>query len=168
MSFRLGRLRVVDVALFASGALQLHLLFSPGMFKVCGVPAAPTVFATSLMTSGSFVRWLVLVTGLMALLVVPFGLIRRSPASALWLAVVLTPLGVINLVGVLSLTAFTPDEAGWGGCAERGGAFYVMLVNALVLLLLALLSIRSENRGLDPDDTPAPVQLSLDGTRTDA
>ena len=168
MSFRLGRLRVVDIALFASGALQLHLLFSPAMFKVCGVPTEPTVLGTSLMSSGSFVRWLVLVTGVMALLVAPFGLIRRSPASALWLAVVLTPLAIINFVSVLSLTAFTPDEAGWGGCAQRSPGFYVMVVNAFLLFVLALLSIRSENRGLDPDGTPAPSQLSLDGTRTDA
>lgn len=168
MSFRIGRLRAVDCVLFVSGALQLHLLFSPGMFKGCGAIPINLVPATSLMASGSITRWMVLVTGVMALLVVPFGLIRRSPASALWLAVVLTPLGIINFVSVLSLTAFTPDEAGWGGCAQRSTGFYVLLINAFLLVVFALLSIRSENRGLDPDDTPAAIQLSLDGMRTDA
>jgi len=168
MTFRIGRIRSVDIALFASGALQLHLLFSPGMFKGCGSGPLSLSSATSLMASGSFTRWIVLVSGVMAVLVIPFELIRRSPASALWLTVVLTPLGLVNLVSLLALFSFAPAGSDWGGCAQRHGSFYVLVANGFVLIALAVASIRSETRGLSPDESSVPTALSLDGTRIDA
>jgi hypothetical protein len=119
----------------------------------------------SLWSSGSVVRLIVLASGVLALLALPLALVRRSPASALWVTVVLTPLGLVNLLGIALLRAEVAFMPGSADCVKFSHSFDLMLVNAIALLCLAVASLRSERRGIDPDRSPEPIELSLDETR---
>jgi hypothetical protein len=166
MNFRIGRLRVVDLLLFASGALQLHLLFSPGMFKFSGGALAilrmPLALSTSIWTSGTALRWVLAGSGVLALLVLPLSLLRRSAASSLAVSVFLIPLSLVNCLAVLSLFVDPPTQAGWGESADYSSVLYLVGVNAIALSLLAVASLRSEGRGFNPDASPEATTLKLD------
>jgi hypothetical protein len=163
MNLRVGRLRIVDLLLFASGALQLHLLFTPGVFKFCGGALAgqsPTL-STSIWASGSALRWVLAVSGALALSVLPLSLIRSSAASALAVSVFLIPLSLFNCLAVLLLLVATPTQAGWGECADYSSVLYLVGVNAIALFVLAIASLRNEGRGLSPDSSPEATTLTL-------
>ena len=157
MSFRLGRLRIVDLLLFASGALQLHLLFAPSALMVGG----DSQFHESVWGAGSPFRFVVLITGVLAVLVVFFGVIRRSAASALSLTVGLVPVGILNLISIAGLAWFVPDYYGWGPAEHYEFPFYLLAINGIALFGLTIASLRSESRGIRPDPSPEATTLTL-------
>ena len=172
MTFRLGRLRIVDLLLFASGALQLHLLFDQAMFTFDTESGTvnQSLWAGGWWYVGAPTRWLVLITGVLALLVLPLGLIRRSAASALATTVGLVPLAVLSLF-FLTLVALFPEwTIGWARQAGTplNSSFFVLFADGALLLLLAVLSLRSEGRGFSPDAGRASRRVELSGPQTDS
>ena len=160
MNLRIGRLRIVDLLLFVSGALQLHLLFSPSARMEGG--GEVTFYHQSVWAAGSPFRFVVLVSGVMAIAVLPLSILRRSPASALSIAVGLVPIGFLNVISIAGLAFVVPNHYDWSPSEHYELPFYLLAVNGVALFGLAIASLRSEGRGLNPDPSPEATTLKLD------
>ncbi len=159
MNIRIGRLRIVDLLLFASGALQLHLLFNPSVRIVEG--GEISFHTVSVWHNGTPLVWPVLISGSLAILVLPFSLLRRSPASSLSTAVFLVPVGLLNVFAILALAFFVPSHFEWSDDQYYQWPFFLMMFNAVLLVALDFLVLREESRGIKPDPSPEATTLSL-------
>lgn len=159
MSLRLGRLRIIDLLLFASGAFQLHFLFAPSALMEGG--GEVTFYHQSVWAAGSPFRFVVLASGLMAIAVLPLSIVRRSPASALSITVGLVPIGFLNVIAIAGLAFLVPNHYDWSPSERYELPFYLLAGNGVVLFGLAIASLRSESRGVNPDRSPDATTLNL-------
>lgn len=150
MSFRVGRLRWPDVALFGLGAGTLHILLR-------GVWAEPEVHPWAALP---IMGWAVAAVASIALLPAPISLVRRSQDTALRLEVAVAVLAPLVLI-LLALRLIVGDAA-------DGAAGWQLPLLLLLTATVAWWAIRDESRGIKPDRTPEPIELALDGAQSQA
>ena len=107
------------------------------------------------------VRWLVLVTILLALALVWLQATRRAPALPVTFGVIVMVIGVVTTLALIYRVLI--DVPGGSSIVERKAGGFVGLIATIAVFCGAYLSIRQE--GLAPRDENTEVELvSLPGT----
>lgn len=147
----LGRLRRGELIAGASGMALLIFLFALTWYQVKGTLAPTLSLGLHQRTSYtgwqglSNLRWLLLVTGLVALALAYFQAAERAPAIPVTLAVIATVLGALSvLVLIYRVLINTPG----GDLDQRAGA-YLALLAAVGIACGGFASMRQET-GSDP------------------
>ena len=117
---------------------------------------APTAAALGVSTSVSgwnaltTLRWLLLLTGLAALVLVFLQATRPAPALPATMSMVVTVLGLLSAVALLYRVLVHT-----GGMFERRTGAYIGLLSAIAILLGGFRSLRQE--GIAERDAPAEI-----------
>lgn len=169
MRFDLARLRRGEVIVGASGLVLLASLFLLKWFGLSGaLLRLAKGFGTSSSVTGwnslSHVRWLTLVTIIVALLLVVFQAGKRSPAVPVSLSVITFVLALVNALALIYRVLISlpgPDSA-----FHRKLGAWIGLVAALALVAGGYLSIRQEGvlERDGPGEVPTVDPLSAAGS----
>jgi hypothetical protein len=166
MDVHLSRLRRGEWIVGGGAVALTAAMFLTPWYGVKG-PLGPT--AASLGRSTSWdgwhgltnLRWLVVITILVALALVWLQATRRAPALPVTFGVIVMVLGLVTTVALIYRVLI--DVPGASSIVERKAGGFVGLVASIAIFSGAYLSIREE--GLAPQDEHTEVELvSLPGT----
>jgi hypothetical protein len=157
-----GRLRRGELVAGASGLLLLIFVFALTWYSVTG-PLRPTLAVLGRATSYNgwdgltHVRWLLLVTALVALALAYFQASQRAPAIPVSLAVTVTVLGGLSVLTLIyKVLINTPGSE----LDQRAGA-YLGLAAAIGIAYGGFDSLREESG-------PDPAELEIETVRLPA
>jgi hypothetical protein len=146
----MARLRRGELIAGASGAALGVFLFAVHWYHVNGT-FAPTLarrlHARTTWTGWqalTYVRWLLLVTALVALALAYFQAAERAPAIPVTLAVISTVLGGLSALALIARVIDTP-----GNALDRSAGVYLALAAAIGIAYGGFRSLREEG-GADP------------------
>jgi hypothetical protein len=148
---RLGRLRRGELIAGAGGALLLVFMFGLTWYEVSGTFRQTLGLVLHQRTSWTgwqaltHLRWLLLVTALVALALAYFQAVERAPAIPISLAVIVIVLGGLSaLVLIYRVLINTP-----GNSLDQQPGAYLGLAAALAIAYGGFASLRQEG-GVDP------------------
>ncbi len=158
-SFDLSRLRRGETIVAAAATLLLIFLFVLpwyGLTPTYARTAAtlPTSTSVSGWNSLSHLRWLILVTIVVALALAYFQAACRAPATPVSLSVILIVLSLLNVLALLYRVLI--NVPGPDGFYEQKAGAYLGLLCSLALLYGAYQSLRRE--GIRPQDGPQEIE----------
>ena len=145
-----GRLRRGELIAGASGAALLVFLFALHWYGVSGTFGRTLALGLHARTSWTgwqgltYVRWLLLVTALVALGLAYFQAVERAPAIPVTLAVMTTVLGGLSALALIARVIDTP-----GNHLGRRAGVYLALAAAIGIAYGGFASLREES-GADP------------------
>jgi hypothetical protein len=140
--FRLSRLRSGEVIAATAAMILLVDLLAASWYSVTGVD----VVTVSGWDALSVLRWLVLITIVVALALAWFQATRRAPALPASLSTITTVLGTITtLVLIWRVLISVPGPDGGGVSTSADAGAYLGLVCTLVVAAAGLWSLRQEN-----------------------
>ncbi len=167
MDFHPGRLRSGELIVGASAVALLVSTFALSWYglKARLVPTAAQLGSSTSSTgwnSLTHVRWLVLLTIIVALALVFFQGARRAPAIPTALSVIITVLAILTLLALIYRVLISTP--GSGNPTDLKPGAYVGLLSALALTYGGYLSMRQE--GLAESDAPQRIEtVRLRGIR---
>jgi hypothetical protein len=147
---RIERLRRGELIAGGSGAALLVFLFALNWYGVSGTFAPTLALGLHARTSWTgwqgltYVRWLLLVTALVALALAYFQAVERAPAIPVTLAVIATVLGGLSALALIARVIDTP-----GNHLDRRVGVYLGLAAAIGIGFGGFRSLREED-GADP------------------
>ena len=162
MSLDASRLRRPEWIVAASAVLLLVFMFALNWYAPNDVLArAAATLGFNASVNGwhglAQLRWLVLLTILLALALVYFQATRRAPAIPVSLSMIVTVLALLNLLGLLYRVVISVP----GTDVRKAGA-WLGLASAAALLYGAFESMRTE--GIAERDGPGEIEtVRLDG-----
>ena len=148
MDVRLSRLRSGEVIAAAAAVILLVDLLAVSWYSSTGVDVVSVRGWDAL----SILRWVILLTIVVAFALAWFQATRRAPALPVSLSTIATALGTFTTLALIWRVLISlpgPDGVGVSTSADAGA--YVGLASALVLTAGALWSLRQE-------DPPDPVR----------
>lgn len=170
MEFRLSRLRRGEWIVAGGAVLLAVAMFLMPWYGVKS-PLGPTAASLGGATSWdgwsglTNLRWLVIVTIVVALGLVWLQATRRAPALPVTFGVILMVLDLVTTLALIYRVVF--DVPGADSLVERKAGGFVGIVAAIAMLYGAYLSIREE--GLAPEDENTEVErVALPDTATPA
>jgi hypothetical protein len=146
-----NRLRSGELIAGASGAALVVFLFGLHWYGVSGTFASTLARGLHARTSWTgwqgltYVRWLLLVTALVALALAYFQAVERAPAIPVTLAVITTVLGGLSALALIARVIDTP-----GNHLDRRAGVYLGLAAAIGIAYGGFRSLREEG-GADPE-----------------
>jgi hypothetical protein len=146
----LGRLRRGELIAGLSGASLVVFLFALHWYDVNGTFGRTLALGLHARTSWTgwqaltYVRWLLLVTALVALALAYFQAAERAPAIPVALAVIVTVLGGLSTLALVARVIDTP-----GNHLDRQAGVYLGLAAAMGIAYGGFRSLREES-GADP------------------
>ncbi len=159
MGIPFARLRPGETIAAASGVLLWVFMFVLPWYGVTST-FAPTAAALGVHTridgwdALAHVRWLLLVTVLVAFALAYFQATRPAPAIPVTLSVILTVLALLSVLALIYRVIINVPGSD-GVLSARVGA-YLGLASALGILYGAFLSLREE--GIAPQDEPSEIE----------
>ncbi len=159
MSFEPSRLRRAELIVGAGAVVLLVDLFGLSWYGLSGT-LAPTAarLGSSTAVNGwnglTHIRWLVLLTLLVALALVYFQAAERAPAIPVSLGVVLSVLAVLTELALIYRVLL--NVPGADGLIVRKAGAWIGLAAGLVLFYGAYASLRTEE--LRPEDGPGEIE----------
>jgi hypothetical protein len=150
----LSRLRAGEVIAGAGGLLLLVFMFALKWYGLSapvaeghvGLPGATSCTGWQELV---VVRWLLLVTGICAVLLVYFQATRRAPALPAALSVIVTVLGALSTLALVVRVLIAPPALATVGSLDRSTGAYLGLLAALATAFGGFASMRQEG-GTDP------------------
>ncbi len=167
MDFHPGRLRSGEWIVGASAVALLVSTFTLSWYglKAQLIPTAAQLGSSTSATgwnSLTHVRWLVLLTIIVALALVFFQAARRAPAIPASLSVIVTVLAILTLLVLIYRVLI--NTPGSGNATELKPGAYVGLLSVLALAYGGYLSMRQE--GVAEADAPQRIEtVRLRGIR---
>jgi hypothetical protein len=146
VTFKLSRLRAGELIVGSGAGLALLVMFLLPWYGGAGAGSVNGWHGLS------HIRWLLLVTILVAFAVVYFQATRPAPAIPSALAAVLTPLAAVTALALLYRVII--NLPGGGDINAKAGG-YLGLLGALLMLAGAVGSLRQE--GIAPGDGPSEI-----------
>lgn len=153
-TFALSRLRTGEIIAGVGGVLLLVFMFALKWYGLSGPVAQghvglPGATAWTGWQELLVVRWLLLLTGICALLLAYFQVARRAPALPAALSVVATVLGALSTVLLVVRVLIAPPALSAVGSLDRLTGAYLGLFATLAIAFGGFASMRQE-RGTDP------------------
>lgn len=145
----LSRLRAGEVIAGCGGLLLLVFMFALKWFGLsqrlaqgrAGLPGATSWTGWQELP---VLRWLLLVTGIGAVLLAYFQVTRRAPALPVALSVIVTVLGVVSTIALLIRVLLAPPSLTATGSLDRLTGAYLGLFAALAIAYGGYASMRQE------------------------
>jgi hypothetical protein len=150
----LSRLRAGEVIAGIGGVLLLVFVFALKWYGL-SMPVAEGHVGLPGSTSWTgweelvVARWLLLLTGICAVLLAYFQAARRAPALPAALSVIVTVLGVLSTIALVARVLIAPPGLAAVGSLERLTGAYLGLLAALAIAFGGFASMRQEG-GTDP------------------
>lgn len=146
---KLSRLRTGEIIAGLGGVLLLVFMFALDWYGLAarlaeGHQGLPGATSWSGWQELPVIRWLLLVTGVCAILLAYFQASRRAPALPVALSVIVTALGAATLLSLLVRVLIAPPSLPGVGALDRLTGAYLGLFAALAILYGAYASMRQE------------------------
>ena len=155
MDIEISRLRPGEVISGAGGVLLLVLLFGVPWYGVKST-VGPTITGWDALTT---LRWLLLVTIIVAVALAYFQATRSAPAIPVTLSVILTALGLLSSLALIYRVLI--NVPGSDSVVDARVGAYLGLAVALAILYGGYTSLRRE--GISPEDAPAEIETIRSG-----
>jgi hypothetical protein len=159
MDVTLSRLRRGEYLVGASSVLLLASMFALHWYGLKGrlAPTAAQLGQSTTLDGWqtlTHVRWLLLVSVLLGVMLVFFQVTRQAPAIPVTLSVLVTVFGLLSVLALIDRVVLSPP--GSGLLSVKIGAI-LGLASALGMTAGGYLSMRDE--GIAPADAPAEIEL---------
>jgi hypothetical protein len=158
MDVELSRLRRGEVVAGLGGLVLLFSLFVTTWYGTTG-PISPTAALLGASTSYNGwhaltdLRWLILITGALAIALAYFQATRRAPAIPVTLSVIVSVLALLTVLFLIYRVLI--NVPGPDSVIDRKAGAYLGLISSLAILYGGFASLRQE--GTLPSDGPAEI-----------
>jgi hypothetical protein len=157
MDIEISRLRPGEIISGAGGVLLLVLLFGVPWYGVKStVGRTTTITGWDALTT---LRWLLLVTIVVAVALAYFQATRSAPAIPVTLSVILTALGLLSSLALIYRVLI--NVPGSDSVVDAKVGAYLGLAVALAILYGGYTSLRRE--GISPEDAPTEIETIRPG-----